>query len=134
MSIRKRKDASFLTSLPLPAAGAAADSGSIDLEATAPGVTAESIEVEIAHPALASLADDKDLTIHLEDSADDSSFADISELSSIVSTGAGGGGAAAKTVTLKLPSDVKRYIRINAAVEAAGGDNTGSAATLNLLF
>lgn len=134
MSIRNRRDASFLTSLTLPAAGANANSDSIDLEAVAPGVTAESIEVEIAHPALASLANDKDLTIHLEDSADDSTFADISELASVVSTGAGGAGAAAKTVTLKLPSDVRRYIRINAAVEADGGDNTGSAATLDLLF
>lgn len=134
MSIRNRRDANKTVSLTLPAAAANADSDSIDLEAVAPGVTAESFEVEIAHPALANLADDKDLTIHLKDSADDSSFADISTLASVVSTGAGGSGAAAKTVTVKLPGDVRRYIRINAAVESAGGDNTGSAATLSLLF
>lgn len=135
MSIRNRKDAQKIVTLALPAANANANSDSIDLEAVAPGATAEAIELEVALPATPSLADDKDITIHLEDSADDSTFADIASLASIVDTGvATSQGGAGVTRVYKLPPDVRRYIRINAAVEDAGGDNTGVSVTVSLLF
>ncbi|MDQ8206214.1 hypothetical protein QEH52_01740 [Coraliomargarita sp. SDUM461003] len=134
MSIRNRRDATFLTSLTLPAAGSNDDSASIDLESAAPGTVAESIELEIAIDDLPNLADDKNATVVVYDSADDSTFAEVEALASVIVTGAGGAGAAGKTVDLKLPSSIRRYIRINGAVDADGGDNTAAAVTMDLLF
>lgn len=81
-------------------------------------------EFEIGHEAVPSLADAKTVTIKLQDSADGVTFADVAVLASLVSTGAGGAGAAANAVRVSLPSTVRNYIRASATVLAAGGDNT----------
>lgn len=132
---RTRKDASLEVTLALPAAGANANSDAIDFEAVAPGVTTEAIELEVALPATPDLVDTKSITVHLEDSADGVTFADIATLASLVDAGvATDQGGAGATRTYKLPSDVRRYVRANGAVEAAGGDNTAVSLTLNPLF
>jgi hypothetical protein len=116
----------------MPAAGASADTDSIDLGEN-PGQL-ENVEVEIDIPALPALVATKDVTIHLEDSADDSSFADVSELASQTITGATGNGAAATKFHFRVPRAIRRYIRANIAVETGGGDNTGVTAALRLVF
>jgi hypothetical protein len=125
-----RNRIAFEVSDDVPAAGANSNSDSIDLEAVAPGAVGGELDLEMVVPALASLADDKDLDIHFEDSADDTTFADIEGTPTIKLTGASGTGAGAKTVKFRLPPDVKRYIRFNVAKEAAGGDDTGVDVTL----
>lgn len=133
MTNRTITDASLKVTTALPAAAANADSTSIDLGSVEIFPTNEFIDVKLSVPALPSLVDDKTVTFTFQDSADDSTFAAISELATLVVTGAGGAGAAATSTVVKLPGNTKRYINVNAAVLTAGGDNTGVSYTLEVL-
>ncbi|MEN6628163.1 MAG: Bbp16 family capsid cement protein [Sulfuricella sp.] len=133
MSIHTRRDYLLTVAKALPAAAANNDSASIDLGNTTPGVVADAIEVEIALPALPDLVEAKTVTCTLQDSANDSSFTAITGLSTFVVTGGTGNGAPAATRVVRLPSSVRRYIRVNTAVLTAGGDNTAKSVTLSLL-
>jgi len=126
------KDALLIRTLALPAAGANASTASIDLGQAPPNEFRFEVEMEL--PALPSLADTKKATITLEDSADGSTFAAISSLAPLDVTGAGGAGAAAVNRRVRLPADVRRYLRAKAAVEATGGNNTTKSLTLALVF
>jgi len=72
--------------------------------------------------------------VTLEDSADGITFANIAALASLEVIGAGGAGAATITRKVRLPSDVRQYIRAKVAVEAAGGNNTAKSLTMALVF
>ena len=126
------QDAALKVTTTLPAADASADGDSIDLGAAGTAAL-RSIEAEVAIPALENLANDKDVTVKLQDSEDDTTFADISELAPIVVSGADGEGSDAETVKVRLPSSTRQYIRANYAVEDDGGDNTGDSAVLAIL-
>lgn len=127
---RRLLDAALSKSKALPAAGAANYSTSIDLGSTKLGPLADLIEIEIAIPATPSLVDDKTIILTLKDSADDSTFAAIAAVGTLTVTGAGGAGAAAASLRVKLPPATRRYLRVDAAVLAAGGDNTAVSYTL----
>lgn len=116
----------------LPAAGAAAVTDSIDLKAEEVGPIGANLEVHVEIPALASLSDDKDAVVSFEDSADDSTFAAVTEMGSLTVTGAGGAGSSAATERFYLPPSVKRYLRATTSVEASGGDNTGDSITVKV--
>lgn len=130
--MRNITDALLTKTTALPAAAATANGESIDL-GQAGDASIESIEVQVAIPALANLADTKSATLTIQDSADDSTFAAVTGLSTLAVTGAGGAGAAASSRKVKLPSTVRRYIRASVAVDASGGDNTGDSFTLEVL-
>jgi hypothetical protein len=85
-------------------------------------------------PALPNLADTKKLTVKVQDSADNSSFADVDPLIQTTVTGSGGAGSSAKTVRFRLPPTARRYIALNLAVDASGGDNTASSVIFRMLF
>ncbi len=114
-------------------AAAANYSNSIDLGQTTLGPAADHIEVEISIPATPALVDDKTITLTLKDSADDSTFAAIPSIATLVQTGAGGAGASAASRRFKLPPSCRRYIRLDAAVLTGGGDNTAVSTTLKVL-
>ena len=134
MPIHTIRDAALKVTKALPAAGANHNTGTIDLGSTNPGLAVESFEVEIAIPALPSLAEGKTLTVKVQDSADDSTYADVAALATLVVTGAASAaGSAAATRTVRLPSSVKRYIQANLAVASSGGDNTAKSVTVSLL-
>ena len=133
MAIHTRRDAALTTTKACPAAAANHNTATLDLQSTTAGAFADSVEVEIAIPALPSLAADKTLTVKLQDSADNTTFADIAELASFVVTGVSTTGSAAKTVAVRLPSSAKRYLQANLAVAASGGDNTAKSVTVSLL-
>lgn len=130
---RRLADANLTKTKALPAAGASNASASIDLGSTVLGPAADNIEVLISLPATPSLADTKSVTLTLKDSADDSTFAAITGVSTLVVTGAGGAGASASSRQIRLPSTTRRYLRLDAAVEASGGDNTAISTTLKVL-
>jgi hypothetical protein len=122
------------TTLALPAAGAANAHASIDLGQ--PGTlwpSSQKLAFQLQIPALPSLPDTKKGTFTVKHSADNVTFSAIYELSTVFSTGAGGVGAAAQTVTLPLPGSTLRYIRLDQAVDAAGGDNTAVTVVAQLL-
>jgi hypothetical protein len=131
---RFTRDSALSVNKALPAAGAANASDAIDLGADNPGPIVDEFDVLVELPATPSLADTKTVTLTLEDSADGATFAAIPALATLVVTGAGGAGAAAATRRVKLPPDVRRYIRLGQAVASSGGDNTAVAATLSLVF
>lgn len=118
----------------LPAAAATANGGTIDLEQALPDGLTDTFRVLLEVPATPSLVDAKTITFTLKDSADDSTFAAISGLSTLVTTGAGGTGAAATSREWRLPTNVRRYIRVEAAVESGGGTNTAVSYTVSLGF
>lgn len=127
----KIKDENLSKTKALPAAGASASTDSVDLGADRVGPVGNEVEVHITVPDLANLADDKDLTITFEDSADDSSWAAIAEAPVFTLTGAGGSGASGITRRIYLPPSTRRYFRVTAVVEAAGGDNTASSLSVD---
>ena len=118
----------------LPAANANNNTASIDLGDAAPGGATEFFDVRITVPALPSLADGQTITLALQDSADNTTFAAIGEFASFVRTGAGGTGAAAADRQIKLPATVRRFIRLNQAASATAGNNTAISTELALVF
>ena len=131
---RAFKDANVIVTKALPAAAAANETDSINLQVNAAGVNQDRIDWRISIPATPSLANTKTITLTLKDSADDSSFDAVPGIAPIVLTGAGGVGAAALSRIVKLPPSTRRYLRLDAAVEADGGNNTAVSYTLSALF
>jgi molybdenum-dependent DNA-binding transcriptional regulator ModE len=74
------------------------------------------------------------ITVKVQDSADNSSFADVAILATLVATGAGGTGSAAASLTQRAPLTLRRYVRVNIAASATAGDNTVKKATLALAY
>ena len=130
---RNRRDADKTVVKTLPAAAANANTPTIDLEQTIGGII-ESIAFEIALPALPDLVDAKTVIVTVQDSADNVAFTALDPAISTSVVGAGGIGSAAKTVRFRLPPHARRYIQLNLAVLAAGGDNTAKSVTFSALF
>jgi hypothetical protein len=126
------KDAELINTVALPAAAATATTEPFNLIQKPPHEC--HFEVELTLPALPSLADTKKATVTLEDSADGITFAAIAALASLEVIGAGGAGAATINRKVRLPSDVRQYIRAKIVVEAAGGNNTAKSLTMALVF
>lgn len=127
------RDALLVVTRTLAAANANNDSTSIDLGDVTPVLHGQNHELSLEIPATPALADATSATITVEDSADNSSFAAVAGVATLVRTGAGGVGAAALTRVVRLPSTVRRYIRVNTAVANAGGDNTAIVFTFRIL-
>ena len=119
-----------LVTLALPAQNTNANSTSIDL-GTPPAP--EAMELRVSVPATPSLASGQTLTVTFQDSADNSSFAAIAELSALVITGTGGGGPSSVR-DVNVPASTRRYVRVNIAASATAGNNTAVSATLGPLF
>lgn len=130
---RRLADANLTKTKVLPAAAGANAGNSIDLGQTTLGPLADDLEVLVEIEATPDLVDDKTITLTLKDSADDSTFAAIPSLATLVQTGASSAGAAAASRRYKLPPTTRRYIRLEAAVLTGGGDNTAKNYTLKLL-
>jgi hypothetical protein len=132
VAVRQLRDASHKQTKALPAAAASASCTAIDL-GPEPKFVGEQFELELSAPAVPALVDDKTIIYTFEDSADNSSFAAIAELSTLTQLGAGGVGAAAAVRAVRLPSSVRQYVRVTAAVLTAGGNNTAASFSLQLV-
>jgi len=118
----------------LPAAASTSVfSASIDLNAVDP-LIADNFEIEVAAPALTTTMapDTRIMEYAIQDSADDSSFADVITLDKAKQTGASSAGAPAVTVRAKLPSSVRRYIRLAVTSGASITDSSAVSATLKV--
>lgn len=109
----------------LPASVGTVNQGSIDLNAVTPFLAPH--ELIITAPALGAtpLPNGETMIYDVADSADNSSFTVILD-NVITQTGAGGAGAAAQTERVKLPSDVRRYVRVQVTGSSSIGDASGS--------
>jgi len=128
------KDAALEVTKALPNGAASVNSAGIDLGLATEGQHLSECELVIEAPALATadLPDTKTMTYKVEHSADNSSYADLF-LSVIVQTGAGGAGAVAATKRLRLPVDVRRYVRVT-ATNSGTGDASDKSLTAGLRF
>ena len=128
------KDATLITTKAFPAAAASNNHDGIDLGDTTAGggIKPENMELEISWPTLANLVEAKDIDFTVEDSADNVTFAPIGITHQV--TGESGDGLTAGAKLFRLPSTTRRYVRVAQAVETGGGDNTGNASTVSLVF
>lgn len=129
---RRLVDANLTKTVALPAAGSSASTPSIDLGSLNLGPLADYLEVIVSIPATPSLTNTDAITLQLQDSADNNSFAAISAEASLVVTGGSSGGAAA-TQRFKLPPGTRQYLQLTASVASGGGNNTAVSATLQVL-
>lgn len=127
---RQTQDALLTVSRALPAQNTNANSSSIDLGVALPEYVGEQAELVIAVPATTT-ATSQTITFTINDSADNSSFAAVSQLATLVLTGASNA-TAATTRRWRLPSTVRRYVRVNIAMSATTGDQTAITAAIRL--
>lgn len=130
------RDANLQQTIALPNGAASVNSASIDLQNGPNGVFPGKMQIEVVAPALATadLPDTKTMVYKLEDSADDSSFATVPGCDAIITqTGAGGAGAAAATELVRVPKDVRRYLRLTATNDGTG-DASDKSATLSVVI
>ena len=91
-------DANYIKTVSLPASAGSVNSSSLDLGDVVSGIpyaTTETVNLQVVAPALnvTQLPNSATATYVIQDSADNSTFANISLLGSQVQTGAGGAGA-----------------------------------------
>lgn len=107
----------------LPNGAATVSSDGIDLENGSKGDFLADCELQIEAPELAvgDLGNGATMIYDVyHDTASDFSSETLLMDNVITQTGAGGVGAAAQTVSRRLPVDVKRYVRVKATNSAAG--------------
>ena len=132
-------DANYITSKALPASATTAYTTAMDLGDAVSGLpyaTTETVNLVLLAPALASpkLADSGTVTYTIEDSANNSAFATLAGLDTVVQLGAANAGAAAVTKTWKLPPATRRYVRVNITSATSPGDLSTATAYLQLAF
>lgn len=116
----------------LPAQNTNANSTAIDLKQVLPDSLPEHFEFQISVPATTT-ATGQTITCTIQDSDDNSTFATVEQLEPLLLTGASNV-TAATTRNFRLPSDVKRYVRVNIAMSATTGDQTAITAGIRLVF
>lgn len=133
-ALRSIVDGDLIKTVNLPAAGATAYTPSIDIGT---GPHTDKIEGRIKIPATPDLADDKTITVTFQHSSDDGvsdAFVAIPELSTLVTTGAGGIGHIAAERAVRFPSNTEAYVRCKIDALAAAGDNTDIEAEFTILL
>lgn len=116
----------------LPAQNTNANSSAFDLEQAVPDALPEHFELLLDIPATTT-ATGQTITFTVQDSADNSSFAAVPALATLVLTGASNATAATQRF-IRLPSTVRRYVRVNIAMSATTGDQTAITAGIRLVF
>lgn len=126
------EDKQLQRTLALPNGANTTNGTGFDLEHGALGGFFADAEIVINAPALTTgeLGDTQTITYSLRHS-DAADFSGDSELlgNLIVQTGAGGAGAAAAEKRVRLPSNVKRYVRARAVKTGASNASTANATT-----
>jgi hypothetical protein len=133
VSERRLQDASLTKTVALPNAATTANTNSVDLGKALPFPITEAFHVKISTEA-ATGANNKNITVKLQDSADNTTFANIAELGALTVTDANNAGYPAGSLTVQLPPDTRRYLRAQATGEANGGNASDGDLTVSFLF
>jgi hypothetical protein len=120
---RNIQDRNYTSSVAIVIGGA--NTAAFDLEQIQGG-DIEEVVFELVTPAVAGLSNSSTITYTLQDSADGTSFAAVDPGISTVQTGAGGVGAASKTVRFRLPVTTRRFVRIAQTNSSTPGTFSGS--------
>lgn len=130
------RDAQLKQTLQLADDNTEVQSDPIDLGLTSRSDFVAHCEVLVTAPALATgeLGDADTMTYAIEHDTDpEFGSKEVLFPQVIVQTGAGGAGAAAASKRVRLPSNVKRYIRLT-AINSDNLDASAKSATLELVF
>ena len=128
---RRSQDLLLTVSRALPAQNTSAATSAIDLGSVLPDTALESIELVISVPAT-TCATGQTITLTPQDSADNSSWAALSRVAPLVLTGASNATAATGELRYRLPSNTRRYFRVNITMSATTGDQTAFTAIIRL--
>ena len=130
------KDASLKVTKALPNANAANQTGTIDLNVLAPNSNQwRHGYVLITVPALADHTDTtKTNTFTLQDSADDSSYADTAPAILARVAGVASTGSPVKTFKVPLPPDVRRYLQFTQSIPTGGGTGSNAVVSYELVL
>lgn len=132
--MRTRLDALTTVTKALPAAGTSTNSATIDL-GKVPDSAVEHVELIVNIPATTTLVATNAISIKVQDSADNSSFADVVGLGTQTVVGKSGNGSDATTLRWKLvPTGIRRYVQVNVAIPSTGGNNTATSFTTALAY
>lgn len=128
----KIKDANLIKTDALPNGAATTDGTSIQVtDGSKPFLADAELLIEAPLLGTTPLPDTETMTYDVQDSADDSTFADIAS-GVLVQTGAGGAGDAAAEFRYRLPTNVRKFIRVQ-ATNSGAGDASGSDMTTSIL-
>jgi hypothetical protein len=133
ISERRLKDAELTRTAALPNAGNTTTTNSVDLGKTKPFPVQDGFHVKLS-TTTGNGANNKNITVRVQDSADNSTFANITALGSLVVTDAAGDGYPAGSLTVALPPGTRRYVRAAATGEANGGNAANGSLTVEFLF
>lgn len=108
-------------------ASIAAASPSFDLVQASPFPTTRWFVLNVSSSAISSVSETAfTASVYVQDSADNSTFANVASLGPLVVNDVGTGTASASLASYQLPPTVRRYIRINKPSFNSGTDFTGS--------
>lgn len=119
--------------LALPNAANVVNTNGLDLGAVVPFPLTESIQVKLVTTE-ATGANNLNLSFYLQDSADNTTFANIGNVGIVGKINEGSNVYAATTFVTVLPPVTRRYIRCAVAGEANGGNASDGTVTMSLLF
>lgn len=136
MGAFNNKDASLIQTKALSNGAGSASIDGFDLGISADADFVSDMELEIEAPALttSALPNAQTMTYSVEhdDASDFSSAVELAD-QVIVQTGADSAGADAVTKRFRLPTDVKRYVRVK-ATKGGTGDASGASMTVSACF
>jgi hypothetical protein len=132
-SERRLQDAAVTQTVALPTGAATANTNSVDLGQATPFPITEAFHVKLS-TTVATGANNKNITVRVQDSADGTTFANIAAIGALTVADANGAGFPAGSLTVSLPPDTRRYVRGQATSEANGGDSTDGSLTVAFLF
>lgn len=129
------KDAGLSVSKALPNGAAAVQSDGLDLRINSSGQFLAECELLLSAPALTNTQLGSAATIKYDvQCAPDAAFSGVRTIAKEVLVQTGDGtGAAAAAKRFRLPTDVDRYVRVQ-ATNSAAGNASGASFTVDLLF
>jgi hypothetical protein len=132
---RQIQDAALTVTSNFPNAAGTVNTNAIDLGATAPFPVTERITVAIRTTAGTNAANNKNITVQLQDSDVNTSanFTNIAGVAPLIIPEVAAG-YAASALNVALPPGTRQFLRAQIKCESGGGNANDGTATVKLLF
>jgi hypothetical protein len=135
VNTRAIRDINYIANIALPVAANTVNTNSLDLIQATPYPTTQYVIAQVLTGASNASANNKNINVVLQDSADNSNFANIALLAApLLTVTDNTGNTPAGAANVLLPPGVRRYVRAQAVGEANGGNASNANLTFQLLF